>query len=61
MINYPCVVCLTVCVQSPYFSIPREIGQSHVILIEFEWDGLKVSQVDNLENVKFLEASHLKL
>ena len=31
------------------------------ILIEFEWNGLKVSEVDNLENRKFLEGSHLNL
>ena len=40
-----CVVCLTVCVPSPYFSI----RQSYVILIEFEWNGLKVSEVDSLD------------
>ena len=55
-----CVVCLTVCVPSPYSSIPSR-RQSYVILIEFEWNGLKVSEVDNLENRKFLEASHLNL
>ena len=55
-----CVVCLTVCVPSPYSSIPS-IRQSYVILIEFEWNGLKVSEVDSLENRKFLEESHLNL
>ena len=54
------VVCLTVCVPSPYSSIPS-IRQSYVILIEFEWDGLKVSEVDSLENRKFLEESHFNL
>ena len=55
-----CVVCLTVCVPSPYSSIPS-IRQSYVILIEFEWNGLKVSEADSLENRKFLEESHLNL
>ena len=36
-------------------------SQSYVILIEFEWNGLKVSEVDSLENRKFLEESHLNL
>ena len=45
---------------SPYFSIPS-IRQSYVILIEFEWNGLKVSEVDSLENRKFPEESHLNL
>ena len=52
-----CVVCLTVCVPSPYSSI----RQSYVILIEFEWNGLKESEADSLENRKFLEESHLNL
>ena len=39
-----CVVCPNVCVPSPYSSI----RQSYVILIESEWNGLKVSEVDNL-------------
>ena len=34
---------------------------SYVILIEFDWNGLKVSEVDSLENRKFLEESHLNL
>ena len=45
---------------SSYYSIPS-ICQSYVILIEFEWNGLKVSEVDSLENRKFLEESHLNL
>ena len=56
VINLPRVVCPTVCVPSPYSSIPREKRQSYVILIEFGWNGLKVSEVDNLENRKFIEA-----
>ena len=56
MIILPRVVCATVCVPSPYSSIPREKRQSYVILIEFGWHGLKVSEVDNLEKRKFLEA-----
>ena len=30
--------------------------QSYVVLIAFEWNGLKVSEVNNLRNRKFLEA-----
>ena len=55
VINLPCNVCLTACVPSPYSSIPREKSQSYVVLIEFEWNGLKVSEVNNLNNRKFLE------
>ena len=63
-VNLPtCVVCLTVRVPSPYSSIPREKTQSYVVLIEFEWNGLTVSEVNNLKNRKFLEpiASHPNL
>ena len=59
-VYFICVVCLTVCVPSPYSSIPS-IRQSYVILLEFEWNGLKVSEVDSLENRKFLEESHPNL
>ena len=39
----------------------RKNVKSYVILMEIGWNGLKVSEVDNLENRKFLEAiaSHL--
>ena len=58
MLRYlPRVACLTVCMPSPYSSISREKKNvSYVLLIEFGWNGLKVSEVDNLENRKFLEA-----
>ena len=48
VINLPCVVCLTV---------------GYAVLIEYEWNGLKVSDVDTLKNRNFLEAiaSHLNL
>ena len=47
---------------SPYSSIPSiGLRQSYVILNEFEWTGLKVSEVDSLENRKYLEESHLNL
>ena len=55
-----CCLPHSLCVPSPYSSI-QSIRQSYVILIEFEWNGLKVSEVDNLENRKFLEASYLNL
>ena len=65
MINLPCVVCLTVRVPSPYSSIPREKTSElcRLVLIEFEWIGLNVSEVKNLKNRKFLEAiaSHLNV
>ena len=46
VINLHRVVCLTVCVPSQYSSIytQRKKRQSYVILIEFEWNGLKVSE-----------------
>ena len=51
VINLPCVVCLTICVLSPYSSIyPEKKCQSYVILIEFKWNGLKVSEVNNLKS-----------
>ena len=42
---------------------PEKKRQSDVVLNEFEWNGLKVSEVNNLKNRKFLEAiaSHLNL
>ena len=42
---------------------PEKKRQSDVLLNEFEWNGLKVSEVNNLKNRKFLEAiaSHLNL
>ena len=51
VINIPRVVCLTVCVplRTPTY-IPREKSLSYVILIEFEWNGLKVSEVINLKS-----------
>ena len=53
MINLPCVVCLTFRVPSSYSSINREKKwQSYVVLNEFEWNGLKVSEVNNLKNRK---------
>ena len=55
VINLPCDVCLTARVPSPYSSIPGEKSQSYVVLIEFGWNGLKVSEVNNLKNRKFLE------
>ena len=63
VINLPSVVSLTVRVPSPYSSNPEKKRQSYAVLIEFEWNGLKVSEVDNLKNRKFLEAiaSHLNL
>ena len=62
VINLPCVVCPTVRVPSPYSSIPRE-KTGYVVFNEFEWNGLKVSEGNNLKNRKFLEAiaSHLNL
>ena len=54
VINLPRVVCPTVSVPSPYSSIPRE--KSYVVLIEFGWNGLKVSQCNTFQNRKFLEA-----
>ena len=62
MINLPCVVCLTVCVPSPYSSIGPTLKKTPSELfnfIEFKWNGLKVSNINNLKNRKFLEACHL--
>ena len=60
MINLPRVVCMTVCVPSPYSSIPWEKTSELCNFMEFVWNGLKVSKVDNLKNRTFLEACHLK-
>ena len=51
VINLPRVVFPTACVPSQYSSIyPEKKRLSYVILIEFEWNGLKVSEVNNLKN-----------
>ena len=51
VINLSRVVCLTVCVPLPYSRIYQEKKRlSYVILIEFEWNGLKVSEVNNLKS-----------
>ena len=55
VINVPRVVCLSACRRhTPAY--PEKKRQSYVILIEFGWNGLKVSEIVNLENRKFLEA-----
>ena len=51
VINLSRVVCLTVCVPSPYFSITQKKRQSYVTLLEFVWNGLKVSEVNNLKSL----------
>ena len=45
MINLPRVVCLSVCLRhTPAYTQRKR--QSYVNLIEFEWNGLKVSKVN---------------
>ena len=68
VINLPRVYLCLVCRRhTPAYPLPEKKRQSYVtliaFLIEFGWNGLKVSEVDNLENRKFLEAiaSHLNL
>ena len=38
---------------------PEKKRQSYVVLIEFEWSGLKVSEDNNLKNKKFLSKKFL--
>ena len=40
---------------------PEKKRQSDVVLNEFEWNGLKVSEGNNLKNRKFLEAIYISL
>ena len=48
--NLPRVVCLTVCVPSHTPAYAQRKRQSYVNLIKFEWNGLKVSEGNNLKS-----------